>query len=245
MKPLTAQGIVEAWGRGKKAPRYQRPLALLSVALPESEAADLLDLSLGRRDALLLELRSKTFGATLTSYASCAHCRSTLHFELDAAEILAETGRGPERLTGAVEQDGFAVRYRPPTTRDLAVTSGAGSVEEGRALLLERCVIEATRDGVRLPPAALPEPVVDEIGARIGEIDPLVEVPVNLSCSNCDRETSVVLDIGEFFWEEVAAAAERLLYDVYRLARTYGWTEREILAMGAARREYYLGMASR
>ena len=59
------------------------------------------------------------------------------------------------------------------------------------------------------------------------------------------RPGSVVLDIGTFFWEEVAAAAERLLYDVFQLAPTYGWSESDILAMGAARREYYLKMVSR
>ena len=76
-------------------------------------------------------------------------------------------------------------------------------------------------------------------------MDPLLEVPVNLNCSKCDAETLVVLDIGSFFWEEVAAAAERLLYEVFLLARSYGWNERDILAMGAARREYFMEMATR
>lgn len=245
MKPLTAQGIVEAWGRGKKAPEYQRPLALLSVALPDADPADLVDLSLGRRDALLLALRSKTFGAALTSYASCTHCRSTLHFELDADEILAESAHGREELSGSVEQGGFEIRFRPPTTRDLAATAACRSVDEGRGVLLDRCVVEATRKGIALEPRDLPDELVSEIGARIEDMDPLIEVPVNLSCSSCEGETSVVLDIGTFLWEEVAAAAERLLYDVFRLARSYGWKERDILSMGAARREYYLEMASR
>lgn len=245
MKPLTAQRIVEAWDRGKKAPAYQRPLALLSVALPDADPADLVDLSLGRRDAMLLDLRSKTFGAALTSYTSCAHCQATLHFELDASEILAEGAQTRGQLAGSVEQDGFEIRFRPPTTRDLAATAACGSIDEGRDVLLDRCVVEATKDGARLPPHELPAELVERVGALIEEMDPLIEVPVNLSCSGCDRETSVVLDIGAFFWEEVAAAAERLLYDVFLLARSYGWKERDILAMGAARREYYLEMASR
>lgn len=245
MKPLTAQRIVEAWDRGKKAPAYQRPLALLSVAMPDADPADLVDLSLGRRDAMLLDLRSKTFGAALTSYTRCAHCEATLHFELDADEILAEGAQGRGELTGSVEQAGFEIRFRPPTTRDLAATAVCATIDEGRNLLLDRCVVEATRDGVGLAPRELPAELVELICGRIEAMDPLIEVPVNLSCSSCDGETSVVLDIGTFLWEEVAAAAERLLYDVFLLARSYGWKERDILAMGAARREYYLEMASR
>jgi hypothetical protein len=245
VKALTAQGIVEAWGRGKKAPEYQRPLALLSVALPDTDPAEMIDLSLGRRDALLLELRSKTFGAALTSHAHCTQCKATLHFELDAGEILAESSQASNELTGTVERDGFEVRFRPLTTRDLAATARCSSVDEGRETLLDRCVVEATRAGTALAPHDLPEDLVMAISERIESMDPLIEVPVNLSCSSCEGETSVVLDIGVFFWEEVAAAAERLLYDVFLLARSYGWKERDILAMGAARREYYLEMANR
>ena len=245
MKPLTAQGIVDAWSRGKKAPHYQRPLALLSVALPDADPADLLDLSLGRRDALLLTLRSKTFGRVLTSYASCAHCQATLHFDLDVEEILGEGAPDTAELAGTLTHGGFDVRFRAPTTRDLALAEAAGSADGARELLLQRCVTRASRDGSALPPRELPAELVDAIGERIGEMDPLLELPFNLSCSSCDGETSVVLDIGSFFWDEVAAAAERLLYDVFRLARSYGWSERDILSMGAARREYYLEMASR
>lgn len=245
MKALTAQGIVEAWGRGNKAPVYQRPLALLSVALPETDPGSLVDLSLGRRDALLLALRSKTFGSVLTSYARCEHCQATLHFELDADEILSEGTQAPDALTGKIERQGVSVRFRPPTTRDLAATANCGSVDEGRAMLVDRCIVDAKHGNTALQPADLPAELVETISEQIGEMDPLIEVPVNLSCSSCEGETSVVLDIGAFLWEEVAAAAERLLYDVFRLARSYGWKESDILAMGAARREYYLEMAAR
>jgi hypothetical protein len=245
MKALTAQGIVDAWGRGKKAPVHQRPLALLSVALPDADPADLVDLSLGRRDALLLTLRGKTFGTALTSYANCSECQTTLHFELDVEEILTEATAGSDRLKGRIEHQGFEVQFRPPTTRDLAATAACRSIDEGRGVLLERCVLEATKRGSAVAPRDLPDELVEEISDRIEALDPLVEVPVNLSCSSCEAETSVVIDIGSFLWEEVAAAAERLLYDVFRLARAYGWQESDILAMGAARREYYLEMVGR
>ncbi len=38
------------------------------------------------------------------------------------------------------------------------------------------------------------------------------------------------------------ARAKRLLSEVHALASAYGWSEREILGLSVARREFYLGM---
>jgi len=41
---------------------------------------------------------------------------------------------------------------------------------------------------------------------------------------------------------EVNEWAERQLQTVHKLARAYGWTEREILNLSPVRRQLYLGM---
>lgn len=245
MRPLTAQGVVEAWGRGRNAPAHQRSIALLAAALPEASAADLLGLSLGRRDGLLLALRAMTFGDRLASYTHCRQCDATLHFELDAREIQREGAAAAAEPQGALAADGFQVRFRAPTTGDLAAAADSATVDEARERLLERCVLEARRGDDAVSARMLPEPLVAAISERIERLDPLVEVPVDLHCSICGEDNRIVFDIASFFWAEVAAAAERLMYTVYRLARSYGWSEAEILAMGAARRKYYLDLAAR
>jgi hypothetical protein len=45
-------------------------------------------------------------------------------------------------------------------------------------------------------------------------------------------------------WAEVDVRARRLLADVATLARTYGWTEPEVLALSEARRAAYLRLAT-
>ena len=245
MKSLTAQGIVEAWGRGKTAPPQQRSLALLSVAFPDAAPRDLVDTSVGRRDALLLALRSRSFGPRLKSYVQCAHCEATLHFELDADEILAESKAPAGSLTESIVVEEFAVRFRSPSARDLAQAAELDTVEAGRRLLLERCVLKADRAGRSVGASELPEEVVLAISERLLEIDPLLEVPVELNCSICGEDRTVVLDIGAFLWDEVVATAQKLMYEVFILARGYGWSESEVLAMGTARRQYYLEMVTR
>jgi hypothetical protein len=50
------------------------------------------------------------------------------------------------------------------------------------------------------------------------------------------------LDNAGILWREVALAARRLLAEIHRLARAYGWSEQAITAMSATRRATYLEM---
>lgn len=244
MRGLTAAGIVEAFGRGRDVSALERPLALLSAALPDRSPKDLAGLSLGARDALLMKLRQRTFGSSLTSYASCSGCGARLDFDLDIGSILEQDEATVDDAAHTLEEAEFQVRFRLPGSRDVAAASAAGSPAAGTGLLLQRCVLAASRGSRPIPIAELPEAVVSALSERMSELDPMADVPVDLNCGACDKSTRVYLDIGAFFWTEIATLAENLMYDVARLARFYGWSEQEILAMGSARRRHYLEMAS-
>jgi hypothetical protein len=73
--------------------------------------------------------------------------------------------------------------------------------------------------------------------------DPLAEARVQLTCPGCGHEWDDTLDLALFVWAEVEARAKRLLLDVHQLARAYGWTEGEILALSERRRRFYLDTA--
>lgn len=244
MRALSSRSIVQAWGRGRPLPTSRRPLVLLAEALPDAERRQLESLSVGERDELLLALRRSTFGQLLSCRAGCPQCTATLTFDLRIDEILAEGGPRQGVHEDVIEVDGYRVRFRLPSAADLAAAAALGDVERGRAVLLERCVLEASHGGEPLRSDQLPEAVVAAIGRRMEELDPLAEVPVELECPECGQQWSPLLDVASFLWQEIAAMAERLMYDVHVLARYYGWSEEAILSMGAARRKRYLDMAS-
>ncbi len=244
MRGLTAAGIVEAFGRGRHLALVERPLALLQAALPDASPRDLSGLSVGARDGLLMKLRQKTFGSSLNSFASCAGCGARLDFELDVGSILEQEEPAAGGSEHVLDAAGIQIRFRLPGSRDVAAAAAAGSPAAGTRLLLQRCVIAASSGSWPIPVAELPEDAVSALSERMSELDPMAEVPVDLDCGACRTRTRVYLDIGEFFWAEIAALAERLMYDVAHLARFYGWSEPEILAMPPARRQYYLEMAS-
>ncbi len=47
-------------------------------------------------------------------------------------------------------------------------------------------------------------------------------------------------DILSYLWTEIEDWAQRLLVDVHTLAVSYGWSERDILALSPRRRRMYL-----
>ena len=51
------------------------------------------------------------------------------------------------------------------------------------------------------------------------------------------------LDVASFVWEELDGWARRLLQDVAVLARAFGWTEEDGVALSPTRREAYLELA--
>ena len=76
--------------------------------------------------------------------------------------------------------------------------------------------------------------------SALSAADPLADVQLAVTCGECGRHWDTTFDIASFLWTEICAAVERLLGDVHVLARAYGWSEAEVLAVGPRRRQYYL-----
>ena len=246
MRPLSTQKALVAWERGRDARSVSgRALALLRAALPEVEPEQLGDLSLGQRDALLLRLREISYGREIPGSSSCPKCNAPLQFALDtrAYEVdqVLERRFHPETLV----VDDHEVLFRVPTSQDFEMMSRAGSVEQARAMLLERCILGARHNGASIAPGDLPEAVVEKVGDRMEELDPLADLPLEIECARCGHGWRILLDPGVMLWQEVDTLARRLLYEVHLLASTYSWHESEILSMSAARRRYYIDLVPR
>lgn len=245
MRRLSSRRAIDAWERGQTSDSQELPLALLSVALPDEDRERLARLSVGRRDALLMRLRERTFGRQVSGFAQCPQCGARLQFQLDLASY--ETG---EALAGEpgeeeLEHAGWRLRFRVPDSRDLGVAARFPEEVSARRALIQRCVLAARDDGGRdVPPEVVPDVMPEEVAAalarRMEELDPLSYLPLAIDCANCENDWVLLFDIAALFWEEIASSAERLLHEVRTLALAYGWSESEILAMSDARRRFYL-----
>jgi len=237
MRTLSAADVLRIWEQGQGRHPLDQALTLLSAALPEARWEDLARLPVGRRDALLAEVRARTLGPHMQVLVVCPACRERLEMSVDTRGLLPEA---PSEVPSEVEHGGFRVRFRLPDSRDLAALSRCGDPEAGRRMLIERCVLEAVHTDGPVAAGALPEPVCERLAAAMADADPGAELIFDLSCPACRHTWRAWLDLGDFMWQELDPLARRLLMEVDVLARAYHWREADILALGARRRQAYL-----
>jgi hypothetical protein len=237
MRGLSADEIVRVWEWGQDKHPVDRALGLLALAWPETTREQLQSLTIGQRNSRLLSLRERTLGPTLNGFAHCAHCGAALEFSIEVAAI-----RAPEAAAHVynLQVDLLNIRFRPLNSLDLAAIVGLAEIGAARLRLIERCVLEATQQGQAVAAAELPEDALAALVDAVTECDPQSETRFQLTCAACGHGWSALFDVVSFFWTELAARAERLLFEVHALARAYGWREADILAMSERRRHFYL-----
>jgi hypothetical protein len=244
MRPLSAYDLLRVWEVGEDQHPLDRALTLLAAACPELTWDKLAALSIGQRDARLLTLRERTSGPRLNGFVECPRCAERLEFDLAVAELRVSEDRDMGEEAWELVTGGLALRFRLPNSGDLATVSSCQDPTAARNLLVQRCVLEASRDGVAVAASELPTDVIAELARRISECDPQAEVLLDLRCPTCDHAWQAPFDIVTFFWAELASQAKHLLREVHILARAYGWSEADVLDMSARRRQFYLKMAT-
>jgi hypothetical protein len=235
VRGLSASELLRVWERGAARHPAERALSVLASANPDVDRAALAALPLGERDRLLSVLRIGTFGPAATGRDECSRCGVEVEFAIPI-EALADAPPPAEHEI-AVELAGGPVYVRLPTSQDLLAVADLDEEAASRELAT-RCLVSPED---RL---ALDEPSIQRIGEALEALDPLAVTTMRVACVACGHAWERALEIGAFFWEEIAAAARRLLYEVAALAGAWGWSERDILAMSPRRRQTYLAMVT-
>jgi hypothetical protein len=238
MHAPTANDALVVWERGAGQSAAARGLALLGLAHAGTDADTLADVSVGARDAALLALRAAMFGERMESCANCPACREMIEMSFTAADMRAAAPESP-KLT--LSQDGYDVKLRLLTSRDLLAIEHH---EDARAALLARSVVSASANGAETTPQQLPAAIVDAAVQVLADADPQADIQLSLMCPACGHFWKAPFDIVSYLWAELEAWAGRILRDVHVLAVAYGWREADILAMSPARRKFYLDMAA-
>src|SRR5690349_21578486 len=201
MHALSASDVLYAWEVGRQKHPVDRALLLLALALPSFSPALLSSLTIGQRNRALLLLRQKTLGATATCLARCPNCGEQLEFSLDLPamsptelDALIEPGEHTEPIH-SLNVDAYTLNFRVPTCTDIAAIVRAADAQEGRHLLVERCVVRAARDDQPVPVENLPEEVLQALSEAVIEHDPLAEVECALVCPECQQPWTTFFDI--------------------------------------------------
>ncbi|MFI5458425.1 MAG: phage baseplate protein [Isosphaerales bacterium] len=241
MRALSVPELLRVWENGLAQAAVDRALTLLEAACPDTPRDALASLSIGRRDANLLTLREWTFGPDMSSVVVCPQCGNKVEISFDVSAVRVSPKREPAPALEMAFAD-FELQVRPPNSLDLAAIAAEAGVDQRRRRLFERCLVTARRAGQPAAACDLPDETIDAVAERLAEADPQADVQLDIACPFCGHGWRAVFDIVTFFWSEIEAWACRVLREVHILASAYGWCERDILALTAARRQFYLEM---
>lgn len=242
--------LLLAWERGLDQSPSWRALALLGACSPDTASDKLAALPVGARDARLLRLRESLFGHSIAAVSQCPECGEKLDVAFNVEDVLDVPPETIDRViddrgiqTHHLNEDGYDIAYRLPTSADLIAVSLLPDDSAPQHALLQRCVIGVQQSGVSTTIDLLPDTIITALSNDMANADPYAQIELALSCPACDHAWHSLFDIASFLWSEVHAWAQRILHEVHTLARAYGWRELDILTMSPIRRQIYLDLA--
>ena len=136
MRNFSAAELLTVWERTLDQSPVQQALILLAAAYPEHAPEQLAQCSVGQRDACLLTLRERLFGAQLHSVTTCPQCQQRIELAFTVADIRVEPALiepiavASELMTLTME--GYRVHFRIPNSLDLASIETCLDVNQAR-----------------------------------------------------------------------------------------------------------------
>lgn len=221
--------VLDLWEQGVGLDRWRREEALLAASGTPPRG-------LGARNAALLGLRNAHFHGSWPMRSTCPECGAEAEFGVDSAELAANLANSAPDERQEFDWHGRTITARAPTADDLRAVARVGQPPDIARALLARCI-----DGADL--ADLDDAAIEELGDRLESLDPGATLQFDLTCPDCAHVWPALVDVADAVWRELRGFAERLLLEVDALARVYGWTEQQVLALSPTRRAAYLQLA--
>jgi uncharacterized protein (UPF0212 family) len=249
MHALSASELLVIWEQGQGQSSVHRALFILKTACPEMQYEEIEQLSIGKRDSYLLALREWAFGQEFVSLIKCPVCGEGLEQTFNTANIRKASKSivhysEEERIEGVftLNIDNYEIGFRLPNSRDLTEIGQNDNAANMGKKIFERCLFSTHCNGEEQSANMLPENVVNEVIEQMSKADPMADIRLTLSCPGCNHEWDSIFDIASFFWSEINTWALRTIREVHILAKAYGWSENDILAMSPWRRQIYMEM---
>lgn len=202
------------------------------------------------RDLALVALRWATFGSVLPVEIACHGC-STEHEVTIDLDRLSRPASVPDEVSFVA--DGCEVVLGVPSAADQVVVSQSSHLgpELARASLLARCIraLRPVAHGAERRTRLTAEDVLGlapglraRVEAELEAAIPDVDLDLVLDCPACSTSIDAGVQLGAIVLAELRERSSHLLRDVHVLARTYHWSERDILSLSSGRRREYISM---
>lgn len=211
----------------------QWSLALLQAAFPQAVRDDLLDLPVGTRNRLIMEVRVRLVAAPLRSEPECTDCGGRFELTLMPEDLGFRPEAGQiDPSARSVSIEGQELMLRPVRLSDLLAVEDMSDIPQAAQLLMERSC-DGELSGLS----------VEALETALGELDPAADIWLNTECPECGAEHSLAFDPVHYTAQELRQKSQQILRDVVDIARAFHWSEQDILALPDSRRAYYVAEA--
>ena len=197
----------------------------------ENDREDLWRLSLAARvGGLLAVFVATTRSDVLDRAVHCPGCGEDMEVSLPVDRLLDLARSAEEHPEIVVNAPDGPFTLRRPRGSDQRAWRQADHAD-AEADVIATLVVAGTAT----------EPAV--VDATFAAFDPLTCLELDVTCPSCGLRSDVPLDLEASLLLDLAGAQERTIRDVAVLARRYGWSEADVLAVPAWRRRTYLELA--
>jgi hypothetical protein len=242
MQTISPADLLQIWEIGNEQTLIEKTLLLLAKTLPGQTTGSVAMLSIGERDEMLLTLRECLFGTKLVNTAICPRCSNMVEWEINSRNLhLQPVPSFPANNHFVFAKDDIQIKYRFPNSNDLLrVSRSANNYLSDPGKLLTDCIIDIRHNEEPLSPEELPAELLQELDLQMSKDDPQADIGMLLDCPSCSNKWEAKFDIVTYLWLEIDAWATHFLYEIYLLASSFGWAEKDILNMSPQRRKVYI-----
>lgn len=199
-------------------------------------------LSVGDRERLMFAIAARLLGNRFDLVTSCQPCSTVVEVAVRLDQLIALRPEISTLWFKLPSQTGlWSVLCKPLTAED--VENATPHAQAARRSLLLTGVVELKNpEGRKVGSHLLPAECETALETIFAEIDPAAECLAAITCPSCGAETQSLID-GFTTLRSAFGNQQQLYHDIFRMARSYHWSEADILALPLQRRRYYLALA--
>jgi hypothetical protein len=214
-------GLLDTWNAALRGSRRDRIVHLTGYVLGASAAEAPWDVATGSLLELVREARVRS--EPVETVLACDACGTPIEVPVVVDDLLSRpaTTTPPGNAPNAA-----GLRATIPMVYDVA--AAAAREADAASVLARACGVDA-----------LTRPERQRVLQALDEAHPLLAPSVVIECPTCGHGSEAAIDAVDLAWAVVAEQASALLDDVVVLARAYGWSEAEVMAVPGDRRALY------
>jgi hypothetical protein len=174
-------------------------------------------------DRLFASIYADYFGDRIEGRASCFSCPELFEMSFSLTALMEQLSKKSPHIEGPDEQGLFKMtdgrRFRLPTAgerREMTATK----TDQAVAILLQRCVVEG--DPLLKPDSI--EQAMEQTGA-------VLDLDLDAVCPHCNASQTVRFDMQSYLFRALGYERQFLIYEVHRIATTYGWAYDDTLSL--------------